>query len=421
MVTHSDYTFYFDESFHDQKIVIENDGRINTMVDGALDTYVGLFWGCKDEEHGKNVDALLEFENKWKRTFNMCNEIELKTSSISRKYFKRGIQSFNKNTLNFYTDLFSLVCDIRPIIQVELISKMEFLIRHAFRGITFRSPFVDEDAFFYVLTKFLITYGDGGLTAALYNVNSRASADNLKRKIIHTLDNVLKAIKNIRRKEVEYSSLLGFRQALIESRMDIKIKTQYDFQYYPNFDGLCNLLEEIEIDPQDVRLFIDYDEKTYSQAKSYPFKEIEKVDSKEVVQIRLSDWLSGFIGRMIYAISNDPEMAEDKITDIKKLTENDLETKRIIGPKWFEISEEGFNLYKLIFKALVENQQHYWSVMTLAYGDEASLYTSLIQYIGLYDDYRSYKNVDSNAHREKYNGYCIQKIQDKYQRHNRYV
>lgn len=53
------YIFYFDESFHDRKIVISEQGTINTLRDDAIDDYVGAFGGCKREYLNEYVRSLL--------------------------------------------------------------------------------------------------------------------------------------------------------------------------------------------------------------------------------------------------------------------------------------------------------------------------------------------------------------------------
>ena len=41
------YHFYFDESFHDRKIVIDEE-KINTLYDeNDSDSYIGFFWGAE--------------------------------------------------------------------------------------------------------------------------------------------------------------------------------------------------------------------------------------------------------------------------------------------------------------------------------------------------------------------------------------
>lgn len=50
------YVFYFDETFHDRKIVFSRNGSINTLRDDDIDDYLGVFWGC-DRKHLNRIDV----------------------------------------------------------------------------------------------------------------------------------------------------------------------------------------------------------------------------------------------------------------------------------------------------------------------------------------------------------------------------
>lgn len=407
------YEFYFDETFHDQKITIGNNGKMNILEEGALDSYIGLFWGCEREKKEEIIAKLNKFENKYRAVFNLNPDIELKSSIIKKKNYEYGLQSFNKNAFDFYNDLFLLLSDIRPIIQVDFISKMEFFLRRVFFDIRFYNQEV-TDSFFYSLTKFFIFYNHADLIQALYSVKSRSTADNLKRKLIRTLDYILKSIKDIKRKEREYRAFLWLKQVLSYHRFNMEIKPSYDFRYFPNFDGLLLLLKELNIPPENVDLFIDEGEKAYLEAKQYPYGRVEQCDSTEVIQIRLADFLSGFIGRMTYALSNDWIMAEDKIKDISKIAENDLETQRIHSYLWFEISRDKFELYKLICQVLMKDQQNYWATLTASYFDEMNGFYSLFRYFENYENFEQYEEIEPALHSKYYNAFCCNDLEKGY-------
>jgi len=130
-----------------------------------------------------------------------------------------------------------------------------------------------------------------------------------------------------------------------------------------------------------------------------------------MIQVRLSDHLSGFITKMVYSMSHDPQMLEDKIIDIHDIYENDLESKRILSKEWFDLSEEKFNLYKLVCNALMKSQQNYWTVMTLSYSDGADDLFSLINYIDDYENYKAYCEKDSISHSECFNQYVCERME----------
>lgn len=230
--------FYFDESFHDQKITVSAEGKVNIRSENALDTYVGLFWGCEEKDLERNLKLLSDFEKKQKAMFGLKEDHELKSTTIAKSNFKYGIRSFNKNTMSFYKDLFSVIHDINPIIQIDCISKTEFFVINAFKDFQIRTPGVDEDAFYYALTKFLIIYGNNDLFRSLCDVHDRETAHRLKDELIFNLDCILRETEHIKRKEMEHSAYCKIRRILIDADFSIDTDSKYDFRYYPNFDGL---------------------------------------------------------------------------------------------------------------------------------------------------------------------------------------
>lgn len=96
------YVFYFDETFHDRKIVFSGNGSINTLRDDDIDDYLGVFWGCDRKHLNEYVFQLNEFEYKYRKIFNLAEGKELKSEIIGKKNYQYGLRSFNKNAFNFY-------------------------------------------------------------------------------------------------------------------------------------------------------------------------------------------------------------------------------------------------------------------------------------------------------------------------------
>ena len=117
---------------------------------------------------------------------------------------------------------------------------------------------------------------------------------------------------------------------------------------------------------------------------------------------------------MIYALCNDTQLKEDRVTSIEKLKDNDIERKHLLSKEWFMLSEKQFKLYKIISKALVTNQQYYWSSMTWAYCDEILVFYSLLNYINHYKDYKDFFDINSDLHSELFNGYVCSMLSEKF-------
>ena len=125
------YVFYFDEAFHDRKIVIASNGKINTLRDDAIDDYIGVFWGCERARLSEYMGQLTKFEEKYKKVFTLEDGQELKSEIIGKKNYQYGIRTFNKNAIALYSELFELLSNWNYVLQINVISKVELLIRCA--------------------------------------------------------------------------------------------------------------------------------------------------------------------------------------------------------------------------------------------------------------------------------------------------
>lgn len=100
--------------------------------------------------------------------------------------------------MTFYKELFELIDILNPIIQVNMVSKMELYLRLAFKGLYyFRQDELFENSFFYTLTKFMITYHNEELLKALYNVNNYNSMMKFKQLFQYNFERIIKEIKGI--------------------------------------------------------------------------------------------------------------------------------------------------------------------------------------------------------------------------------
>ena len=70
------YTFYFDESFHDKKIRINENGQFNILREDALDNYIGVFWGCPTSDLVSNRKLVQKFENRQKIQYSLQRKPE---------------------------------------------------------------------------------------------------------------------------------------------------------------------------------------------------------------------------------------------------------------------------------------------------------------------------------------------------------
>lgn len=407
------YCFFFDETFHDRKITVKPSGVINTFTEDKNDNYLGVFWGFENTRRSGVMKKVCALEKKAATIFGMSKEF--KSTNIARKNFHYGIRSFNPDVMVYYHDFFMILKEISPIIHVNAVSKIEYLVRRIFdMSKISKMPMVQPNAFYYSLSKFILYYHSPQLTQKLYEASMTGDGKLFIDELINHLEIAIIATKGIIRKEAEYNAL--HELLLIVSSYDCSdaIETQYDFVYSQNFEGLCRLLDEKKIPVNKVNLTIDKEEKTFLTATSYPFGSVKQTDSNNSALIRVADHLCGFIGRMMYALMNDELVKEDAVTNIEKLSENDLERKRLQSPRWFDLQKKHFDLYKLVYHVLIIQQEAYWATMTMSLCDQVSVFYTLLRYISSYKTYEEFMKHTPEEHTEFFNGACCQELADFY-------
>ena len=407
------YNFYFDETYHDRKITIKSSGKINTFTADKSDSYIGVFWGFDNKKQSSVTKRLFALENKYIARYGLTSEF--KSINIARQNFNFGVRSFNRDALDYYNDLFALLEQIAPIIHVNIVSKIEYLVRNIFETADVNhTSGVSINSFYYSITKFIIVYHTEKLITALYETIETGDGTFFKEELLNHLEHTIAALKGIKRKEREVPALLQLHMVVSGCTFNKPINSKYDFIYFQNFDGLMRLLDKLRISSQRAVITIDREEATYQAALHFPFKKVSQADSTRSVKVRLADHLCGFIGRMMYCLMEDKQFKEDPVTDIDCLASNDLVRKRLLSSEWFDLQKKHFDLYQRIFRVLVVQQNEQWGTMTWSYGDQASMFYSLLRYFGSYSSYEEYRKHSPQMHSEYYNSACCEDLERHY-------
>lgn len=412
------YHFYFDESFHDRKIVI-NEEEINTLSDeNDSDSYIGFFWGAEETIAEKVIRRFVELENRYKQKLGITDE--MKATTFAKKNYRYGVNTFNRDCAAFYKEFFDILDTPGVVFHYTVVSKIEYTLYRLFGNCIddlnafFKLYGISFPLFIYSLTKFIITYYNKELVSSLYAVTDAETSTIFKNKLVEQLETICKAIKGIKRKERE---LLAFRQLIfILDTFDFSVAEEksFSFTYIHNFEGLSALLRELDINTNQVQLFIDNEEKTVATAEMYEFASVASVDSKASAGVRIADFLSNFVGRFIYAQRHDPSRSEDKITSIADIARNDLSSKRLLNDKWFELSRDQYELYIKIAQTLIMNHQQYWTVLTLNYCDDAVCFAELFKYFYYTETYEKYISTNKMLRKEYYNSLVCTVLEERY-------
>ena len=408
------YNFYFDETFHDRKITVSENGTINALLENADDSYIGVFIGFDNRFKCSFQRQFMKLESKYKRIYGINDEF--KSTSIKRKNFIYGVKSFNENAFDFYNDFFNMLSDKNFILHVNILSKVELLVRNLYPSALLDKTIIPNKQFYYSLTKYIITYNNVELIKKLFEAIERKNIQIITEEFIRQINITIETIKNIKRKSAEVPALYELNIVLDSIDESTTIENKLDFVYNQNFEGLKLMMNERGVNVNKIDLIIDREQKTYESALSYNFNRVEEKDSKYQIFLRMVDHLCGFIGKMIYALHNDKQFKEDKVISIEKLKDNDIERKHLISKEWFILNEKQFKLYKKITKALVINQCYYWSTMTWTYCDEKVMFYSLLNYINQYKTYEEFIAVNTELHTEYYNGYVCSKLLEQYKK-----
>lgn len=404
----SNYTFFFDESAKTNKLTIDANGELNITKNQMADSFIGVFSGFSTEDVESSRTRFLEFENRQRLRFNISPDKEIKSTFIKKGFFKHGLASLRSEHIEFYSDLFRTMSEMNPLLSVVCISKMEFLVRSVFYDLHCEEHGVIRDDVYYTLTKFLITYGDNEIFSAMINVHSRKDEDKLKRIISKKMKQVIEASKNVPRMGLIQRPYSYTIKEITDKKVRIRTDDKFDFDSRFIILSLTKLLDSIGISRSDIILQMDGEPDLYPEADGlYP--NVIFVNSIDEPLIRFSDHLAGFLNRMIYAITVDLRYTEPKLDDIDKL-DVDLETKRLLDTKWFEIKEDVFDAYRNIYRILVESQQYYWSTVTLSYFDELALFYALLEYFNTYSDFKEYSGIPLSEHPERFNTFFCESI-----------
>ena len=298
---------------------------------------------------------------------------------------------------------------------MNAVSKCELLIRNIFDLEQIRKLGGNPNAFIYSLTKFIITYKNGELEHAFYKA-TEGDVIGLKSTLIRFVEHLIVYIKenSIKRKFKEFNTLQELDFLLKEySFVDDSISKEYSFVYKENFKGLKDYLCEKKIADRKVNIFIDDYKPLVDAANCYSFRKARALVSTASPHIRFADYLCGFYGKMIWALTNDNSFYE-KYDKIENIDVDELSKKHLLSAEWFEIDKKTYDLYLKAYQQLIQKQEAYWAARTWAYSDQVVMFYSLLRYFASYGSYEKYKAVSSNMHNEYYNTSCCMELEKYY-------
>ncbi|RSJ77863.1 hypothetical protein D8798_01635 [Streptococcus cristatus] len=387
------YYFFQDESFHDLKIT-EKGGELNFDHLDASPYFVNVFLGFSDEIYKDIKESYREWENDNKKYLGIKSEDEFKSESIKAKNFEFGLASMNLRYINFYSYLFDLLNQYDIIIQLSTTNKLELLISNVFaeyfaviENLIYQ---YDLPLIKYSLIKLIDRHRTSRLIKLLFDTN--ADSKLVISEIGSILDRIITEQVHYPHLSREVDTAKLFKELLNKLSFTISALDSYNWDYSWSFDGLMGLLNEINIPDKDIVLFLDGKSwRTEGMFKAaverFHFAEILREESENHVGIRVADFLSNFIGRIIRNLDLDIRTA-----NISNIT--------YIDEEWFNVRKEGFECYKLLGSVLRTRQNIYWTTQVGIYFDIAILFYKFIDYFCNFKDYETYRDISNREHTE---------------------
>ncbi|PEY19539.1 hypothetical protein CN340_25810 [Bacillus anthracis] len=411
------YNFYFDESAHDRAITYKNEKGLNIYLNAQNDLFLGFFLGIRREKELDFLHQYLTMEKYWKDgLYKLKEHQEFKGTTIAKKKFEFGFTTFHKKDLKVYSNLFQLLDNEEIIFNVHMYSKTEFLILQYFEEFNLPTHIpieefnavahLNQKELIYSLIKFLFNYRNQELLAGLFSDGEMSSEVFLK-KLKSMLDMVINQTDNVERKRRETPVLKFLLRALGHADIEGNPQKKYEWDYSPLFIGLSEVLKDLRVEKNNVKLVIDPEGTgtILSTAKQQGFSfAFDNEDSKENGLIRISDILSNMFQRLSLSIYEG--IKEDPFVNAET---HDYATKRMLSKEWFDIKQEDvYQLYVRLNKILRINNPNYCKVRSGIYLDYSELTVALIAYIGgEFMGFEDFKSKSPEIHAKCFNGYAM--------------
>lgn len=379
----SKYIFCIDESFHDRKI-----SKKSLISNEFFTPYVCAGIGFISNQLNNVFNVYNRFENKYLKFFNVD---ELKSDIVSRNKYRYGLATFKDSDLDLYSDYFDILTDNNIIYYISILDKIEYLIlqcKYDFGRI------LNQRGCIYTITKSINIYKPEEVVNAILN---KDNSFIFKLKKFYDEQILLNGDLELKYTENKAFSECSKYLADIDPS-DINFDFTYDFI----FEGLIKLLNEMDINQDDVDLFLDEEgsEKFYKSSVNNGFIQAISINSKCCQGVRISDLLAGFVSRFMRAIYldtyNDPTVPYNK--------------PHHLSYKWFEIDEKRFDLYKKIAKYFIEYSKYVFSTYISIYFDLFAEMIGLLYYFNAYDSFTDYCKIDACKHFEEATLQIIKRI-----------
>lgn len=404
------YNFYYDESYHDPTITQKN-GIQNINAEDASVYFTVCIVGISSDKLEDFINEYTLLENRHKKKIGVNESDEIKGSTFRAKYFKWGLAGIKKDYLYFYNDLFKLLSTHDVIINISIVNKFELLVQNLLED-NLKYSEIPWRNFVYAFSKFFNTHKTEKLVRLIHTDNVKASDVLCEINII--LDDVIEKMQGYELKRYEVNIAKEIKYVLSNYKIKFNIRDKYQRNYTYSLSGFEALMDELSISSYDIDLDIDgkgkrIDKVIRSAEALLPGAKITGVDSKQSQGIRIADFLSNLMGRLIRLIDKQLDLNRQEIEE-----EGDYNKLNLINENWFKVNKDEFECYRTIGKFFSDRSSQYWTTFTGVYNDEVLAVFTIFQYFSDFDDYEEYKKTPIKGHAKKINKIVVEKLREQF-------
>lgn len=404
------YKFYYDESYHDPAIT-QKDGVQNIDLEDASVYFSLCIVGISSDKLEDFINEYTLLENKHKKKIGVNESDEFKGSTFKAKYFKWGLAGIRKDYLYFYKDLFKLLSTYDVIINISIVNKFELLVQNLLED-NLKYSEIPWRNFVYDFSKFFNTHKTEKLVRLIHTDNVKASDVLCEINII--LDDVIEKMQGYELKRYEVNIAKEIKYVLSNYKIKFNIRDKYQRNYTYSLSGFEALMDELSISSYDIDLDIDgkgkrIDKVIRSAEALLPGAKITGVDSKQSQGIRVADFLSNLMGRLIRSIDKQLDLNRQEIEE-----EGEYNKLNLINENWFKVNKDEFECYRTIGKFFSDRSSQYWTTFTGVYNDEVLAVFTIFQYFSDFDDYEEYKKTPIKGHAKKINKIVVEKLREQF-------
>lgn len=380
--------FFYDESEHSRRLT-QDTLSANNFADNFLAGIIGY-----SDSNSYNVEkAYDEFEKKYKKLYTV--EGELKSTILRQSKYKSGLVSFKKVDLCLLNDLLDLIISNDMYLYICLFNKIEYIIIQLLDGYK-NSLVVDADSLKYSVAKLVSLYRPQNVYDAMYK-KSEDFIKELRKFLIEVKD------ENEREKKRETESLaIEELLMLLENCSDDFV---IDWDYKIAFWGFSKYLDEIEI--EDYQLIIDKEGngKTLKAAELVGIRNCSEADSKEIIGLRIVDFIAGISSSFVKSIHNSFEYGSTEET--KKLL--------FLNKAWFYVQSDSLEVYKKLKKVIIEQHKVWYKTYCGNYSDDFLYFICILNYFSRFCDSGEFNKLTPEQHQNNLNDLAVKSLGERFE------